>query len=122
MKPEYIGWTGTNRKRATTRLKPKCLGKYALICGSYYKPVKSGCEIDIYGRLEWTFAAPAWFRQRIARDEGFKTWAEFLDVLMKINADKVKKGYIDDKTVWYTHYYHVLVPPKEWGSVGPEVE
>jgi len=107
MKPEYIGWTGLGKKRATTRLKPKHLGEYSLISGSYYKPIKSGCVIDVYAVVKWTLKAPYWFKFRIAEEEGFGSWEEFIIVLLEIN-----KGKIDEDTILYTHYYHMIVPPK----------
>jgi hypothetical protein len=107
MKPEYIGWTGRLKKKATTRLKEKDRGEYELVSGSYYKPVKSGCVIEIHSRLVWTLAAPSWFKNRIAKDEGFEDWMEFVEVL-----EKIAKRKIADDEILYTHYYHMIVPPK----------
>jgi hypothetical protein len=102
MKPEYIDWTKDGLKTATTRMKLKPCGEYELISGSYYKPKKSGLIIEITDIWAWTLNnLDAGRRMEIVKAENFKSWAEFMEIIQKINKD-VK---IDGETLFYTHFY-----------------
>lgn len=106
MQETYILWTSNGNKTATTRTKNKGTGRFELVWGSRFKPIKSGVCIEIYQIVDWTRATISErLKERILKAENFTDWNTLIGILEKLNKRKIG---VDD--VLYTHFYRVIKP------------
>lgn len=105
MKPEYVEWTRTGLKTATTRTKNKGLGLFELATGSRYKPRKTGTVIEITEVVAWMPGQiDDALKARIERAEALR-WEELLIILAKLN-----RRPVGPEETLYTHFYNTMGP------------
>lgn len=128
MKHEYIEWSISGRKWATTRLKVKEHGEYELLSGSRFKPVKSGVVIEILKSVMWTRSTMPgrWLEDILDAEDSsrdkFGTKKEFIDELEKLN-----KKTLGENTLLYTYFYRIKrmkynVGDKSFNEIKPVME